>query len=121
MRFFKGHARIIDCLRPHPIVGDGGNYYRFARWRSQRGNWQHSHEERNPWKPRKNQTGGWLPGRWRWAGLQPMRRVINPAVRYWPVTRQANEIRATRWKGKEPFSVWDKCKPIRKRAAPKRC
>jgi len=80
-----------------------------ASWRSKRNLGQYWYAGRSPWKPKPNQTGGWLPGRHRWAGLRPMRRVIEPAVRYMPVTRQANEIRAQRKKFLYP---WDKRRPI---------
>ena len=100
MRFIRGNS-IIDRVKPWPIASD--RRYLWASWRMRRGEkWGHN--------PKPNQIGGWLPGRWRWAGLQPRLRVINPAPRYERGTRQANEIRERR----APFIYpWDKRKPKR--------
>lgn len=121
MRFLTGHIRILDMMRPHPKL-DGSCYYLMASWRSRRGLGPEYHwAKRSPWKPKPNQTGGWLPGRHRWAGLRPMRRIIEPAVRYTPVTRQANEIRAYKWpEGKKYLYPWDKRMPVRKSATRRR-
>lgn len=108
MRFYKGIPRIIDMLRPGTLVDRS---YMWARWRSRRYGGAYWYSERSPWKAGKRQTGGWLPGRHRLAGLRPMRHIIEPAVRYMPVTRQYNEIVERRWKNKEFVYPWDRRKP----------
>ena len=112
IRFHHGRPRIIDLLRPHPRVVGGMHHYFKARWRLEV---RHDHR-RIGHKPRPRQTGGWLPGRWRWAGLKPMRRIIDPAVRYEPVTRQYNEILRRRYKQSAypPDFTWTRRKPIAK-------
>lgn len=107
MRFYDGVPRIIDCLRPHPLVDR--HYYR-AEWLYHSHPWYRWRRQRS--EPPKGQRGGWW-NRLRVAGLQPMRRVVEPAVRYMPVTRQCNEIRDYRWGKIKHFRPWDVRRPKR--------
>ena len=87
--------RILDRLRPHPLVVGGMQRYWMARWKG--GNWpglsfKNYHKKKKPWQR------GWMPGRLRLDGMRAPTRVINPAVRYQPVIRQYNELLPHLWK-----------------------
>ena len=115
MRFFGGPDnpyRILTAMRPHPICD---RQYLKAVWRS-----KHNPNSRRRLllarsKTPKNQRGGWW-NKLRISGLRPMRRVINPAVRYERVTRQCNEIRARKYKQRPYWTpyLWARRNPIRK-------
>lgn len=98
MRFTMGH-RILDVMQPRPRAV-GMRAYLMARWRRKQGvlDWSAWYINRIGHKPRTEHQRGWMPGKWRIDGMQAPRRVINPAVRYWPVTRICNEIRRRRRK-----------------------
>jgi hypothetical protein len=111
LRFYGGRDhpyRIFTALRPFPLVDMP---YLFYMWKSKNNNletWQRRFKGRR--KPSKNQRGGWF-GRLRVGPLQPMRRVIEPAVRYERVTRQCNEIRVRRARQQKFFYPWDVRRP----------
>lgn len=89
MIFLRGHQRIIDKLRPRPLVIGGMRHYWKARWH--RRHWP-GYSRPQYHKKTKSWQRGWLPGRHRIDGMKAPRRVIDPAVRYWPITRQYNEL-----------------------------
>src|ERR1700677_5153539 len=113
MRFFGGPNnpyRILTAMRPHTLCGSA--HYLMARWRYDHDIHYSSFLARS--KPPKGQRGGWW-NRLRINSLVPMRRVINPAIRYEKVTRQCNEIRQRRYKyDKSPGTyLWAKRYPKR--------
>ncbi len=102
-------------LRPRPLIVGGMLHYWKARWR--RKHWPgysrpSVHKKRKPWQR------GWLPGRHCIDGMRAPRRVINPAVRYQPVTRQYNELLTRLWKQKafRRRLPWDRFNPKRARS-----
>lgn len=108
--FRYNQNRIFEIMRPWPFATQA--HYLMARWRADRKLGQYWWAGRLGHKAKPNQTGGWLPGKLRLSGLKPMRRVIDPAVRYMPVTRQCNEIRMKY--GQRINYLWAKRIPIRK-------
>lgn len=104
--------RIIDMLRPGRVIV-GRRAYLFARWQRLRTP-RPGLSDKQAWALIDRGVRGWRPGGHRLAGMRAERRIINPAVRFMPVTRQYNEIiKVRRKQGAYPPLPWPKKKPSR--------